>query len=664
MKVIGITGPTGAGKTTALGVLETLGVRVLDCDGVYHRLLETNEALNRELRERFPGAYRQGRLDRKALGALVWQDREALEALNGITHRYIMSELRRQIDQAAQAGQSAAAIDAIALLESPAGGLCDVTVAVSAPEAVRIARIMAREGIGRDYAAARIHAQKPGEWFSRRCDYTLNNDSTEAAFRRKCLSLFHTLLQIKQEDTTMSEAKELRERLLAERKDGWEKLSEAELTELDAYCEAYKAFLNTGRTERHCVQEAIRQAEAAGFVPFVPGMSLKTGDRVYYNNRGKAIMLAVIGEETLDKGAVIGAAHIDSPRLDLKPYPVTENTGLCVLKTHYYGGIRKYQWVSIPLELLGVVVKEDGTKVQVSVGRESGDPVLTIPDLLPHLGDKQSHKPLYQGIEGEQLNLLAGSKPYPDDDGSERVKLAVLAILNEKYGITEADLISSELVAIPAFEAKDVGLDRSMIGGYGQDDRVCAFAALRALLEVTPRRTAVCMLADKEEVGSMGVSGMQSHAFDCFMEQLCDIQGVSLKDCFAHSFCLSADVTAAYDPNFAEVYEKNNSAFLNQGVGLCKYTGSRGKGGSSDASAELVAMVRKTLNDAGVQWQLAELGKVDEGGGGTVALFMANRNIDTLDAGTPVLAMHSPFEVTSKLDCYMTYRAMKAVFSA
>lgn len=462
----------------------------------------------------------------------------------------------------------------------------------------------------------------------------------------------------------MSEPKNLRETLLLNRKDGYDKLPEGELEALERYCEGYKDFLNHGRTERECVETSIRLAEAQGFRPFVPGAPLQAGDKVYYNNRGKSIMLAVIGQERLDQGVVIGAAHIDSPRLDLKPCPVVENTGLCTLKTHYYGGIRKYQWVAIPLELTGVVVKADGTVVKVSVGREPGDPVLTIPDLLPHLGDKQSRKPLYQGIEGEQLNLLAGSRPYPGDDGSDRVKLAVLAILNEKYGITEADLISSELCAIPAYDAVDVGLDRSMIGGYGQDDRVCAYAALKALTEVQPKRTCVCMLADKEEVGSMGISGMQSQAFDTFIGQLCRSQGVALEDCFAHSFCLSTDVTAAYDPNFAEVYEKNNAAFLNQGVGLCKYTGSRGKGGASDASAEVVGWVRRTLDNAGVLWQMAELGKVDEGGGGTVALFMANRNIDTLDAGTPVLAMHAPFEVTSKLDCYMTYRAMKAVFEA
>ncbi len=458
---------------------------------------------------------------------------------------------------------------------------------------------------------------------------------------------------------------ELRKRLLLDRSSGYDRLAPGELERMEAYCDGYKAFLNAARTEREWAAQAAALAEERGFRPFVPGQPLAAGDKIYTVNRGKALTLAVIGTEPLERGAVIGAAHVDSPRLDLKPAPLVEQDGLCTLKTHYYGGIRKYQWVSIPLELVGVVVCADGKRVEVSIGRDPGDPVLTIPDLLPHLGDKQSKKPLYQGIEGEQLNLLAGSRPYPDDDGKDRVKLAVMNVLYEKYGITEADFISAELSAIPAFPAGDVGLDRSMIGAYGQDDRVCAYAALRALLDLgTPRRTCVALLVDKEEVGSMGVTGMQSQAFDYFMEELCRAQGAALRDCFSHSFCLSADVTAAYDPNFAEVYERNNAAYLNGGVGLCKYTGSRGKSGSSDAAAELVGSVRRTLDQAGVIWQMAELGKVDEGGGGTIALYMANRNIDTLDAGTPVLAMHSPYEVTAKLDCYMTYRCMKAVFEA
>jgi len=335
------------------------------------------------------------------------------------------------------------------------------------------------------------------------------------------------------------------------------------------------------------------------------------------------------------------------------------------LKTHYYGGLRKYQWVTIPLELHGVVALKSGPVVRVSVGNGEGDPLFTIDDLLPHLGVEQSKKPLSEAIPAENLNILVGSRPLADDEGSDRVKIAVLELLNRKYGILEEDFISAELSAVPAFHACDIGFDRSLIGSYGHDDRVCAYAALAALLQLdTPERTAVCMLADKEEIGSEGVTGMKSAAFDTFMADLCAGQGVLPRACYERSFCLSADVTAAYDPNFAEVYEKRNSALINYGMGLCKYTGARGKSGASDASAELVAYVRKVLDNANVVWQMAELGKVDAGGGGTVAAYMAERDIDTLDAGVPVLSMHAPFETVAKLDCYMTFKGMKAVFEA
>lgn len=461
----------------------------------------------------------------------------------------------------------------------------------------------------------------------------------------------------------MSEEKELRKALLLERKNGYDRLSAEEVEKMEAYCQGYKSYLDKGRTERLCAAETVALAEAQGFRPMVPGQPLKAGDKIYHVNRDKSVVLAVIGQKPLTEGVVIGASHIDSPRLDLKPYPLTENSDLCTLKTHYYGGVRKYQWASIPLMLCGVVIKADGTKVSVEIGRDPGDPVLTIPDLLPHLGAKQSAKPLAKGIEGEQLNLLAGSRPYPGE-GKDRVKLMVMSALYEKYGITEADLLSAELAAVPAHAVTDVGLDRSMIGGYGQDDRVCAYATLKALFDAKAERTLICVLADKEEIGSVGTTGIKGRTFDWVMRKLCESQGVRLHDCYAKSVCLSTDVTAAYDPNFAEVFDKNNSAMLNQGVGLCKYTGSRGKSGGSDASAEVVGMIRNILDREGVIWQMAELGKVDEGGGGTVAQFMAHRDIDTLDAGTPVLAMHAPFEVTSKLDCYMTYRAMKAVYEA
>ena len=456
-----------------------------------------------------------------------------------------------------------------------------------------------------------------------------------------------------------------REALLYQPKNGYDRLNPAEEADLNAYCEDYKKFLDAGKTERECVDETVRLAEYHGFKPFVRGMALNPGDKLYRVNRGKAVMLAVIGSKPLSEGVNIGAAHIDSPRLDLKPNPLYEDAELAFLKTHYYGGIRKYQWVTIPLELHGVIALKDGSTVKVSIGAGEGEPRFTIDDLLPHLGVEQSKKPLGEAIPGESLNLLIGSRPFAGDEGSDRVKLAILDLLNQKYGIVEEDFISAELSAVPAFKAMDIGFDRSLIGAYGHDDRVCGFAALAALFTLgTPARTAVCMLADKEEIGSEGVSGMRSAAFDTFMSDLCDAQRVTLKACYEKSFCLSADVTAAFDPNFADVYEKRNSAKVNYGMGLCKYTGARGKSGASDASAEVVGYVRKVLDEANVVWQMAELGKVDAGGGGTVACYMAERDIDTIDAGVPVLSMHAPFETVSKLDCYMTYKGMKAVYEA
>ena len=453
-----------------------------------------------------------------------------------------------------------------------------------------------------------------------------------------------------------------REAILYRPKNGWDRISAAQEGELKRYCEDYKKFLDNSMTEREAVDSAIAMAEAKGFKPFVRGMELKAGDKVYRSNRNKAIMLAVVGSQPLDQGANICAAHIDAPRLDLKPNPLYEDAELAFFKTHYYGGIRKYQWVTIPLELHGVVALADGTVKTVAIG--AGDePKLVVNDLLPHLGSEQGKKTLNDGIAGEQLNLLVGSEPLEGEE-SERVKLAVMKRLYEKYGFTEEDFISAELEAVPAQNAVDIGLDASMIGAYGHDDRVCGYAALKALFDLdrTPDHTAVCVLADKEEIGSVGVSGMQTAAFDTFMADLCEGQEVRVRQCLENSFCLSADVSAAYDPNFADVYEKRNSARLNYGVGLCKYTGSRGKSGASDASAELVAYARRIFDGNGVIWQMAELGKVDAGGGGTVACYMANRDIDTLDAGVPVLSMHSPFETVSKLDCYMTYAAMKAVY--
>ena len=355
-----------------------------------------------------------------------------------------------------------------------------------------------------------------------------------------------------------------REALCYAPKNGFDRLSAEDEAAMQRYCEDYKRFLNACKTERECAAEAVRMAEAKGFRPFVRGMELKPGDKVYRSNRGKSLLLAVVGSRPLSEGVNIGAAHIDSPRLDLKPNPLYEDCEMAYFKTHYYGGLRKYQWVSIPLELRGVIARKDGSVISVSLGGQPGEPRFVINDLLPHLGVEQSKKPLSEAIPAETLNILVGGRPFQDDDGADRVKLTVLDLLHQKYGITEADFISAELEAVPAFEAVDIGFDRSFIGGYGHDDRVCAYAEFAAILELeTPARTAVCILADKEEIGSEGVSGMQSAAFDTFMSDLCDSQKVPLKACYEKSFCLSADVTAAYDPNYADVYEKRNSARVN-----------------------------------------------------------------------------------------------------
>ena len=456
---------------------------------------------------------------------------------------------------------------------------------------------------------------------------------------------------------------DLRSKLFYEQKNGYDLIDTQERIAVEDYSRAYMDYLNRSRTEREAVANAIAIAESKGFVPYVPGMELKPGMKIYRNNRGKALMLAVIGKKSLAEGSVIAGAHVDAPRLDLKQITMYESDEMCFFKTHYYGGIKKYQWVTIPLELHGVVALKSGEVVDVVIGREPGDPKFVITDLLPHLAADQMKKTMAEGITGEGLNILIGSTPYADE-GKDRVKYAVMSILYDMYGITEEDFLSAELTAVPAYDVCEVGLDRSMIGGYAHDDRVCAFAELKAIFDVEePEKTCVCILADKEEVGSDGVSGMQSAAFDCFMEDLCESQGVSLRRCYENSFCLSADVCNAYDPLYPEVSEKRSDSKINYGMGICKFTGARGKSGTSDASAEVVAYLRRIFEENGVVWQMAELGKVDQGGGGTIAKFMANRNIDTIDAGVPVLSMHAPFEVVAKFDCYMTYKGVLTAYS-
>ena len=455
---------------------------------------------------------------------------------------------------------------------------------------------------------------------------------------------------------------ELKNSLLAAPKNGYARLSVQERAQMESYATGYAAFIDKCKTEREAVEWGIRNLKNNGFVELVPGMELKAGDKVYRNVHNKSLMAAVIGSESMNSGARICAAHIDSPRIDLKPNPLYEDSGLAYLKTHYYGGIKKYQWVTVPLALHGVVVRKDGTSVTVTIGEDEQDPILMITDLLPHLAADQMQKTAGTIIAGEQLNVLLGSEPL-EGEGSDLVKLHMMKLLNEKYGIIEEDFLSAELSIVPATKCREAGLDRSMLAAYGHDDRVCAYSQFTALLNLEqPKHTAVCLWADKEEIGSVGVTGMQSLAFETFLHDLCHCTKASLYRCFENSFCLSADVSNAYDPNFAETTEKRNNSALNMGVSIFKYTGSRGKGGCSDASAEAMGYVRSVLDKAGVVWQVGELGKVDQGGGGTVAAYMANRSIVTVDAGVPVLSMHAPMEIVSKLDCYMSMRACKAVY--
>ena len=457
---------------------------------------------------------------------------------------------------------------------------------------------------------------------------------------------------------------ELRESLLMAPRNGYARITAEQKAEMESYCRNYMAFMDACKTEREATAWTVREAEKRGFKPFTPGMDAKAGDKIYFDNRGKSIMVAVVGTAPLSRGANICAAHVDSPRMDIKPNPLYEDSEIAYLKTHYYGGIKKYQWVTVPLALHGVVYRKDGTMVSITIGEDDSDPILMVSDLLIHLSANQMQETAAKAIKGEQLNVIMGTEPL-EGEGGDLVKLHIMKLLNEKYGLIEADFLSAELTIVPAGKSREVGLDRSLIAAYGHDDRVCAYAELDAIFNIeTPSKTAVCILADKEEIGSVGISGMQSEAFEYFMGTLCAAQGVDLRECFANSFCLSADVSNAYDPNFPEVHDRRNNSQVNYGISITKYTGRAGKGGASDASAEVMGHVRTTLDNAGVIWQIATLGKVDQGGGGTVAAYMANRNIPTVDAGVPVLSMHAPLELVSKLDCYETMLACKALYLA
>ena len=461
-----------------------------------------------------------------------------------------------------------------------------------------------------------------------------------------------------------SRADALKEQLFMKNEHTAAVIGDSGLTQADSFCEGYMNYLDASKTEREAVETALEMAIAGGFTEFDKSVRYPAGSKVYVNNRDKALILAVIGHKDIKEGVHIAAAHVDSPRLDLKPNPLYEDSDMAYFKTHYYGGVKKYQWTAIPLSLHGVIIKKDGEKVKVNIGDAADEPKFVITDLLPHLAANQMRSTMAEGIKGETLNILIGSRPFDNTCAAEGVKLNIMNILFEKYGIVEADFLSAELEAVPAFSACDIGFDRSLIGSYGHDDRVCAYPALMAALDCEePDYTCVTVLTDKEETGSEGNTGLDSKYLEYFICDLASIYGAEGRDVLSASKCLSADVNAAFDPNFPEVYERRNTCYINKGVCITKYTGSRGKGGTSDASAEFMGEIRMLLDSENICWQTGELGKVDEGGGGTVAKYIAHLNVDVVDLGVPVLSMHAPFEVVSKTDVYMAYKAFLAFFN-
>lgn len=675
--LVGLTGQTGAGKTTVSRILESDDIAIINADTVARQVVEKGAPCLEALYRVFGDAILlpDGQLNRKAVAKLIFENEEARAHYQALIFPYITRAIRQQTEQLAAQGFRIILLDAPTLFESGIYRFCHAVISVIAPQEIRKSRIMQRDRLTEAQALQRMNAQHSERFFRSHSDAVIENNGTEAVLYTAVRHIIRQLRQkaeahqktmsVHKEDIRIMESKDkvkaLKESLLMKKQNAGLLLDDAKIAACDAFCEDYKEFLDRGKTEREAAAYSAELLEANGFRKWKRGDAVQAGDKIYTCNRGKAIIAAVIGSEPLADGIRLSAAHIDSPRLDLKQSPLYEDGELALFKTHYYGGIKKYQWTALPLALHGVVVKKDCSTVQIAVGEDPADPIFCVTDLLPHLAQEQVKRTLAQGIKGEELNLLIGSRPFRSDEGSDLVKLRVMQILNEKYGVTEADFLSAELEIVPAGKARDLGFDRSMIGAYGHDDRVCAYPSLAALLQTEhPQHTAVVILTDKEEIGSEGNTGLQSAYFYHFMKDLAAAFGTEAHTVFANSQCLSADVTAAFDPTFADVNDRRNCAMLNYGVCMMKYTGARGKSGSSDASAEFIGKMRALFDEAGVVWQTGELGKVDLGGGGTVAAYLANLNIDTVDVGVPVLSMHAPLEVVSKIDVYMCYQAILA----
>ncbi len=663
MFIIGINGGSGCGKSSVSEYLSRKGLYNIDCDTVARKVVLKGSPCLKELTENFGTEIlnNDGTLNRKTLAAAAFSSKRNTELLNSITHKYILSDIRATVTNLRKTDCIGVVIDGATLIESGLYKDCDYNIAVTAPIQQRLDMICRRDNLTYDEAKLRLSAQKDDSYYTDIADYTIDNDGSLENLYEKTNEIYNIIY--KKEVNKMSEktpGEILKDKLFYEQKNGFDIMSDEEINIAYDYAKKYMNFLDNSRTERACTQYSIKALEDAGFVPFEFGKKYNTGDKIYFNNRDKSVIAAYIGKKSFKEGVNIAAAHIDTPRLDIKPTPMYEDNDLCLLKTHYYGGVKKYQWTAMPLALYGVIVKNDGTKTEINIGFDDDDPVFCISDLLPHLSRHQMDKNLREAIEGEALNVLIGSRPFKDDKASERVKLNILSILYDKYDITEKDFTSAELSVLPAMKARDLGFDRSMILAYGHDDKVCAYPCLSAVMDLkeTPDKTAIACLTDREEIGSTGNTGLESFYLLHFIEDLCATNGVNPRECLHNSTCISADVNAAFDPTYPSVMDKYNCAHMNRGPVITKYTGSAGKSQTSDCHAEFVAKIQDIMDRNEVVWQTGELGKVDEGGGGTVAKFVARFDIDVLDFGVAVISMHAPYEIISKLDLYHMYKAI------
>ena len=671
IRVYGITGRSGSGKSTALNMLSRLGVPVLDCDLIVREIETPGHECFDELVRNYPPEIldAQGNLDRRRLADIAFSSPDETKKINGIVHKHVLRELEDRFRRLEKEGRGYCVVEAPQLFESGLDRRCDDIILIAAPESLMKERIMGRDGLDGERAARRLDAQISESELRERCGIVIENAGDLGELASKIKELKNRLDKETETEDQMGEEKktagqQLADELFAKNESAIKSYGKENKKEIEAYSRGYMDFMNRSKTEREFARNAADYLKDRGFSEFEPGKKYSAGARVYWLNHNKSLVAAVVGTRPLEDGLLIAAAHIDSPRIDIRPHPLYESEDIALFKTHYYGGLKNYQWVTLPLALHGVVSRKDGKDINIVIGEDEDDPIFYISDLLPHLSGKvQGSRTSREVITAEELNIILGTEPYDDDKVKEPVKLQVLKVLNDRYGITEEDFLSAELEIVPAMKARYVGFDKTLMAAYGHDDKICGYTSMTALADLkAPEKTCVLILADKEEIGSVGNTGMDSDLLRNFVTFLCGPVGTMPELVYVNSRCLSADVSAAFDPTFPMVHEHMNAPFLNRGPVVSKYLGSGGKGGSNDAHAEYVGALRRMWDEAGVPWQLAELGKIDEGGGGTVAKFIARLGVDTIDIGVALLSMHSPYEIAATLDLYAMTKAVSAFY--